>query len=779
MTNQTTSLENTPQLLTLLPFIYVAWADAVLEPDEIRALNQRLETFAWLEPAAKKQLAGWLNPDLPPSPMEMHRWLTLIQKMSRELPEQADPSLVDIGMNVALIRREIQASPKEIRSSLESLDDLLGVASVEAARQLLAREVRPLRPILEREEARFDVALLHKFLERDYPEARKRVRDILDDPQFDYLYFDHKDEYRDHVLYWAQLLADEGIGAISYPSAYGGRGEMGEYLAAMEMLAHHDLSLLIKFGVQFGLFGGSILLLGTEKHHKKYLRDAGTLVLPGCFAMTELGHGSNVRDIETTATFNREAQTFTIHTPTDLARKEYIGNAARHGRLATVFAQLIIDGENYGVNAFLVPIRTEEGQAAAGVRIQDNGRKLGLNGVDNGRLWFDQVTIPLENMLDRFGKVTPEGDYVSEIAGESKRFFTILGTLVGGRVGIALSANSVAKNGLAIAIRYANRRRQFGPENEEETLLIDYPSHQRRLLPLLSKVFALDFALKYLVERYVGRSEADSREVETLAAALKAYSSWNATSSLQEAREATGGMGYMARNRLAALKADSDIFTTFEGDNTVLLQLVAKGRLTEFRQQFEDDRIWGVVKFLAKQAGQSLIEHNPILARRVDRDHLLDLEWHVDLFQHREDQLVVEAANQLRYWMGKAKDSNVAMLKTQNLLLEVGHAYVERLVLASFVNGIDQVSDEPIKAVLSEMAALFALITVEENMTWYLEHGDIAAIKSKKIREMVDQLLEKLAGQALYLVDAFGIPDRLLAAPIGIRSDSYDILDVS
>src|SRR5690606_9315026 len=146
----------------------------------------------------------------------------------------------------------------------------------------------------------------------------------------------------------------------------------------------HDLSLVIKFGVQFGLFGMSIYFLGTEKHHRQYLRDIGTLQLPGCFAMTETGHGSNVRGIETTATYDHAQRSFIIHTPNGPAQKEYIGNAACHGQLATVFAKLILDAKDYGVNAFLVPIRDSSGTVLPGVSIRDCGRKMGLNGVDNG-----------------------------------------------------------------------------------------------------------------------------------------------------------------------------------------------------------------------------------------------------------------------------------------------------------------------------------------------------------------------------------------------------------
>ncbi|MEL6654507.1 MAG: acyl-CoA dehydrogenase family protein, partial [Bacteroidota bacterium] len=432
-------------------------------------------------------------------------------------------------------------------------------------------------------EARFDVPAMQKLLDGPEAELKQKVKNLLSDPIFSYDHIEmDKDAYREQVLVWMQHLAEQGYGALSYPTIAGGQDDMGKYIAVFETLGYHDHSLLIKFGVQFGLFGGSILGLGTEKHHRKYLGDAGSLALPGCFAMTEADHGSNVRDIETTATYDPETEEFVIHTPHHHAHKEYIGNAAAHGRMATVFAQLYTNGENYGVHALLVPIRDEQGESMPGVTIGDSGRKLGLNGVDNGRLWFEQVRVPRENLLDRFATVSADGTYDSPIASPGRRFFTMLGTLVGGRVCVPIAGLSAAKSGLRIAIKYAARRRQFGRAGQPETPLLEYHSHQRRLFPMLSKVYALHFAHRYMVERYLNEKPEEAREIEALAAGLKAVSTWHTTKVLQECREACGGNGYLWANRLADLKADTEIFTTFEGDNVVLLQLVAKSRLSDF-----------------------------------------------------------------------------------------------------------------------------------------------------------------------------------------------------
>src|SRR2546423_6221118 len=237
------------------------------------------------------------------------------------------------------------------------------------------------------------------------------------------------EEYRVRVLEQARLVSQTRSARLFFPRQYGGEEDMGGALSAFETIALVDLSLLVKIGVQYGLFGGVIRRLGTQRHHERYLRAAMTMELPGCFAMTETGHGSDVQSIRTTATYDAERQEFVVHTPDDDARKDYIGNVARDGRMAAVVAQLITGGERRGVPVVLVPIRDERGRPCPNVRIEDCGDKGGLNGVDNGRLWFDNVRVPREAPLDRFGSVALDGTYTRPIANETRRFFTILGTL--------------------------------------------------------------------------------------------------------------------------------------------------------------------------------------------------------------------------------------------------------------------------------------------------------------------------------------------------------------
>jgi len=605
------------------------------------------------------------------------------------------------------------------------------------------------------------------ILEGKNTQIINKVKSIISQPEFKYKNsYDHH-PFREQVLSWCELIAQEGIGSLAYPKKAGGSDDIRAYFAAMETLSYHDLSLVIKFGVQFGLWGMSVYLLGTEKHHLKYLPKIGSLELPGCFAMTETGHGSNVRGIQTTATYHHKSKSFIIHTPTKFDRKTYIGNAACHGKAATVFAKLIIKGVDYGVCGIIVRLRDEEGNTLEGITIEDCGLKMGLNGVDNGRIYFNQVKVPYDNLLDKFVQIDKNGNFKTSIPSEGKRFFTMLGTLVGGRIGIPKSALSAAKSGLTIAIKYANHRRQFGPKGKKENLILDYQSHQRRLMPLLAKAYALHFALDKLLEKYIDTPDDKMQKIEIKAAGLKAYTTWFNTKTLQECREACGGKGFLFENRISSLKNDSDIYTTFEGDNTVLMQLVAKGRLSQYKQQFMDIDFADVVNYIISESKVKLLELNPITTRDSSKKHLKDFEFYLEAFNFREKSILKSAANRIRYNLKKGVDSFETFNKCQSHLMNVGESYIERIILKEFIQKINTLKDgSSEKKTLSKLCQLFALSTIEKHKGWYLENDYLKGNKSKAIRKMVDELCKEVRKDAIELVEAFKIPDSCLAAPI-------------
>ena len=733
-----------PRLAAYLPLVYAAWADGDLEPAEVEDIRSRVAAVTELPAPSRALLCSWLDPAAAPSAGELAALLASLQRVSQE--------------------RAVHPSERETLAAVEAA---LGVNGTEAARGLAGVARRP--PEEAPVAAPFDAARLAGFLDGEQRGTRERVRRLLAGPDFAYRSEIGREAYRAQVLAWCRRLADEGIGPLGLPREHGGGGDPAAFLAAFETLAHHDLSLLVKLGVQFGLFAGAIHQLGTERHHAAYLPAAARLDLAGCFAMTETGHGSNVADLETTACYDPEGGTFEIHTPHTEARKDYIGGAARDARLAVVFAQLETGGARHGVHAFLVPLRDADGTVLPGIHIEDCGEKLGLNGVDNGRIAFDRVRVPREALLDRFAAVAADGSYASPIASPGKRFFTMLGTLVGGRVSVSLASLSAAKSALSIAVRYAEHRRQFGGPGESETLLLDYPSHQRRLLPRLATAYALHFALHDLAARYVAAqaSEEERRSVENLAAGLKAVATWHATDTIQACREACGGQGYLAVNRFAALKADSDVFTTFEGDNTVLLQLVAKGLLSAYRKQFGDMGFVDLMRFVASRAGTAMRELNPVVARMTGPEHLRDPEFHLGALRWREEHLLAAVARRLKKRLDAGMEPTEAMLECQPHLLATARAHVERIVVERAAEAV-AAAPADLAAVLRPLLALHALARLEADAGWLLEHGVVEAGKARAIRKQVDALCLELRPLARGLVDAFAIPGELLAAPIAL-----------
>ncbi|MEQ6902250.1 acyl-CoA dehydrogenase [Nocardioides sp. YIM 152588] len=638
-----------------------------------------------------------------------------------------------------------------------------------------------------------DVAALAAVLDGEHAEVRRRVREslapyasVLEDAE-ELPRAEFRERVRDVVL----EIAGTGLSGLGFPAEYGGADDIGASIASFETLAFGDLSVMTKVGVQFGLFGGAILQLGTRRHHEAHLADVVAGRLLGCFAMTETGHGSDVQALGTTATYDPAAAEFVVTTPTPAATKDYIGNAAAHGRMAVVFAQLEVAGERHGVHALLVPIRDDAGAVLPGVTITDDGPKMGLNGVDNGRISFDGVRVPRTALLNRFADVDADGVYRSEIENPGRRFFTMLGTLVQGRVSVGGAATSASKVALTIAVEYGLRRRQFqAGEGAPEELLLDYGMHQRRLFPLLARTYAFHCAQEVLVSRLddvfsgtaseKGDDEESRRLLESRAAGTKALATWHATRTIQECREACGGAGYLAENRFAALKADTDVFTTFEGDNHVLLQLVAKGLLTDYASDFSDLDQLGTVRFVAGLAVETVLERTRVhrLLEQIrdalpggdpepgkaDDAGLLDPVYHLALYRFREEHLIGGVARRLKRGVDAGLEPGQVFSRVQDHVIAAARAHVERLVLEAFVEKVEAQPEGPVRDALNLLCDLHALAGIEADRAWFIEHGRLSVQRSKAITREVAALCRRTRPLAGDLVAAFGVPRPLLRA---------------
>lgn len=629
-----------------------------------------------------------------------------------------------------------------------------------------------------------DVDAITRVLDGRWRHVRVAARELLRDPLMTPRIGQTMVEHRARVKEQLSAIALTDIPKYLFPKEVGGLGDTGGAVSGFEMQAHADLSLLVKSGVQWGLFGGTIRNLGNSDHHERYLADVMSLRLMGCFAMTETGHGSDVQSIGTTATYDAAAEEFVIHTPDEQSTKNYIGNAACDGQAAVVFAQLHVGDDSHGVHALVVPIRDGAGNPMSGVTIGDDGLKAGLNGVDNGRLSFNQVRVPRSALLDRFGAVSAEGVYSSPIDNANRRFFTMLGTLVQGRISIAGAAVSATKNALTIAVRYGNRRRQFkAPDSDTEIAVLDYLAHQRALLPALASTYAFSFAQAELVAELndVPRDDDEARRrLETFAAGLKAASTWHASATIQTCREACGGAGYLAENQLVGLRADLDVFTTFEGDNTVLFQLVAKTLLTSYQAEFGELDTLGTVRLVAEQLAEIVIERSgargliqrlvdAVPNRSADETDLLDREHQLALLGWRENHVLEGLARRMRKGFESDKEPFDVFNDAQDHLLMAARAHIEARVLEAFDAAIATVDDPAVAALLSRVCDLHALATIERDRAWFLEHNRLTPARSKAVTSAVNELCQNLRPYAELLVDAFGIPDELIIAPIAAR----------
>jgi acyl-CoA oxidase len=390
---------------------------------------------------------------------------------------------------------------------------------------------------------------------------------------------------------------------------------------------------------------------------------------------------------------------------------------------------------------------------------------------------FDHVRVPRENLLNRFADVEPDGTYRSEIENPNRRFFTMLGTLVRGRITVGGSAAQAARVALDIAVRYALQRKQFKAAGEDrEVPIIDYLVHQRRLFPHLAHSYALQFAQNELVSAMHDQQTAAvldleaQRDIETRAAGLKAISTWHASAAIQEAREACGGAGYLAENRLVELRADTDVFTTFEGDNHVLLQLVAKHLLTEYNDDIKSMSPFEWVRFATNFAGERVSRRTAagqIIQRLLDNSEDNDVEGSLfnrgtqaKMFSDREQYLLSSLARRLQS-RAKTMSAFDAFNSVQDHVMHTARAHIDRTVLEAFIAGIDRCEDAHARGILEMLCDLYALSVIEADKAFFLEHRLLSTERARAVNNGINERCRNLRPHAQTLVDAFGIPEQL------------------
>lgn len=534
-----------------------------------------------------------------------------------------------------------------------------------------------------------------------------------------------------------------------------------KWCAFLESTALISPAVCTKTAVNFGLFATTAVLLGTEEQSKPLIEPVQKLEITGGFALTEMAHGSNARAIETIAVFDEKTNEFVLNTPNVGAQKHWIGNLACHANHLVVFAQVEANGKPRGVNAFICRIRDDNLKPLPGVKIADSGPKMGLNGVDNGRLFLENLRVPKTALLGKYAWINENGEYESPIASNNKRFAAIIGNLVTGRICTSQFAIQYCKIGLIVATRYALVRRQFGPDNDNpgnsEVVLLDYLSHQRKLFPLLAKTMALQFVLNSIKIPYYGSGFQNPMAYHILASGIKPLATWHKVECLQICRESMGGNGFHAAAKIGIFKTESDIDVNWEGDNTVLLQQVSSALLKELRTQMKaGGNFYGILSYLGRQWGLELRDKNWYKKYYRHQDHLMDFAFFRHCLEYREAGLLRSLVDKLK------RLSKHSVFDSWNLcediVSELAKASMDRQILETFIENVEKCEGD-LRIVLHLLCSLYALHTIEKNLGWFMTVGYFSSSKARAIWDEIGRLCGLLRPHARSLIDSFGIPD--------------------
>ncbi|GAM29006.1 hypothetical protein SAMD00019534_121820 [Acytostelium subglobosum LB1] len=537
-------------------------------------------------------------------------------------------------------------------------------------------------------------------------------------------------QYKDLVLEQLKAIAKSGLYDAQYVRD---RPDITFILA--DVFSSFNNNIVTKFGAQYGLFCGSLLMLGTERH--QHLLELGNKIKAvGSFSMTEVGHGSNVQALQTTARYKADTQEFIIDTPTPMSEKYWIGGAGVHAHYTTIFARLI-DAQSIdrGVHAFVVQLRDVSTNAPMpGIQIKECGMKLGLNGVDNGHIKVTNVRIPRVNLLNKFSDVNEKGEYTSKFRDPLQNFAATLAPFVSGRVFVATIAGGAMKTCLAIAIRYSHYRKQFGPDLKNELPIITLPSQQRRLFVPLANLIIMDMYNKKMVELLMTDRNGATQVTHAHCAGIKALFSWESIKAFQTCREACGGQGFRLENRIAEFKSDSDITATYEGDNTVLMQQVAKYAMSASKKSDE-----AVVPVSFKgDARQELYNFNNLLA----------------LFKARK-QLKLSEARQL-VSLPSEGGKYEAYTKAIPWLVSAGFAHMEYEIIDNAVKVIKQDTVAPVPQLL----LLFALTKIEDDLGWFVSNELLPNHFGRVIKYLIVDLCKDITPHSMSIVNSFAIPPK-------------------
>ncbi|XP_078699304.1 peroxisomal acyl-coenzyme A oxidase 1-like [Branchiostoma floridae x Branchiostoma belcheri] len=515
-------------------------------------------------------------------------------------------------------------------------------------------------------------------------------------------------------------------------------------------------------GLHWIAFIPTILQQGTEEQKQKWLKPAQDLSIVGAYAQTEMGHGTFVRGLETTATYDPITQEFVIHSPTLTSTKWWPGGLGKTSNYATVMAQLYTQGKCYGPHNFMVQIRSlEDHRPCPGVTLGDIGPKMEGNANDNGFARFDHVRIPRENMLMKFARVEPDGTYVQPAS--SKLAYSNMVYLRGTFVMAAAQALASAST---IAVRYSCVRRQSEMKpGEPEPQILDYQTQQYKLFPQLAAAYAFWFAACFMTQQHASITGSMEKgdmsglaELHALSAGLKSYTTAVMSAGIDVCRMSCGGHGYSHASGLPALFSAGTSLCTAEGENTVMMLQTARYLVKCFVQSQSGKTLSGTVAYL------SAVQPSPVSGEK----NMSDLGTQVTAFQHRAARMVRHAALQVQSEMQKGKSQEDAWNSCSVLLIKAAQAHVHSFVVRNFAETVQTVEvEESVRAVLTSLCQLYSLYGITEHAGDFLMDGYLTGRDIDAASSLLSAVLAQLRPDAVVLVDAFDLHDKMLHSVLG------------
>ncbi|KAF5276544.1 hypothetical protein FQR65_LT03974 [Abscondita terminalis] len=535
-------------------------------------------------------------------------------------------------------------------------------------------------------------------------------------------------------------------------------------MAKHKILISFDPSAAAKHYIAFNMFPSVIQGLGTSQH-AQYMADALEGKIIGAYCLTEIGHGSNAKSIQTTATYDNKSKEFIMNSPNFEAAKCWAGNLGQIATHAIVHAQLITpDGVNHSMHSFLVKLRDPKTFLPyPGILLGDMGEKISLNGIDNGYLIFNHYRIPGKNLLNKTGDVTDDGKYVTPYKDPNKRYGASLGALSVGRVIITGMCASYAISALTVAIRYAAVRKQFDPKGGELSLL-EYQSEQHLLIPSLAATYVLEIFSDYLgavqmqiiLDAFAGIQHENPAnlglEIHAVSSGSKAIAGWTVRDAVQECREAC------AAAELFDIRNNNDANCTYEGENHILIQqtsnwllklwpLVLEGRPLNFPLQSVDfltnARDILEKKFTFESVDEFMKPNNILNVYQWLVCYLLktSFEKHDDLLKSMSP-----------FWA--KNESQVFYLK--NLVI----VYIQHFMIQRTHIMLLESKDPEIKKVLNNILCLYGVWALEKHIPILYKGGYATGPEPVTfMRTAILHLCKDLKNDSVSLIDAIALPD--------------------